>query len=79
VAIQLGGLLSLTSPIIIIGAAVITVFAFIRALQRGRSLWVVIILVTGPFGAIAYWFASSFTDLSGPGRSVSNWPPRRRR
>ena len=67
------------SPIVIVFAIVITVFALVRALLRGRTLWVVIILATGPFGAIAYWIASSLSDMSGPGGSVSNWPPRPRR
>ncbi len=68
--------ISLGSITLTIVAVVITVFAFIRALQRGRILWLLLILVTGPFGAVAYWLVSSFSDLSGPGRSVSNWPPR---
>jgi len=70
--------ISLGSVALTIVAIVITVFALIRSLQRGRIMWFLAILVTGPLGAVAYWLVSSFSDVSGPGRSVSSWPPRRR-
>ncbi len=70
--------LSLGWTVLAMGAVVITVFAFIRALMRGRMLWLLIILVTGPFGAVAYWLVSGLSDTSGPGGNVSSWPPGRR-
>ncbi len=73
--VLLGVSLYLGWAVLPIGAAIITVFAFIRALRRRRMLWLLIILVTGPFGAVAYWLVSGLSDTSGPGGNVSSWPP----